>query len=131
MHHIVRSTKYRRKIFTNRIGEYLGDVMKEIRKFHPEIVIEEYNHDKDHVHMMLSIPPKYSVGKVVDIIKANTARRLKEKFSDFLKKVYWGTYGIWSSGYFVSTIGVNEAMIRKYIEHQGLEDEGRTEFVTD
>ena len=68
---------------------------------------------------------------MVGIIKANTARRLKEKFGDFLKKVYWGTQGIWSSGYFVSTVGINEEIIRRYIEYQGKEDEGRTEFVTD
>lgn len=129
VYHIVITTKYRRKILTEGIGEYLGRVMQEIMKFHPEILIEEYNYDKDHIHLMVSIPPKYSVGKVVGIIKANTARRLKEKFSDFLKKVYWGTEGIWSGGYFVSTVGLNEEIIRRYIEYQGNEDEGRTEFL--
>ena|SRR5258706_9619126 len=129
VYHIVLGTKYRRKIFNKGIGEYLGKVLQEIRKFHPEIYIEEYNHDEDHIHIMVSVPPKYSVGKVVGIIKANTARRLKEKFPDFLRKVYWGTGSIWSSGYFVSTVGLNEEVIRKYIERQGEEDEGRTEFV--
>jgi putative transposase len=131
VYHIVISSKYRRKIFNAGIGRYLGKIMEEIRKFHPELDMLEYNYDKDHIHIMLSIPPKYSVGKVVGIIKANTARRLREKFPDFLKKVYWGNEGIWSSGYFVSTVGINEEIIKKYIECQGEEDEGRTEFVTD
>jgi putative transposase len=79
------------------------------------------------VHLMVSIPPNYSIVKVVVIIKANTARRLKEKFCDFLRKVYWGTQGIWSSGYFVSTVGINDEIIRRYIEYQGKENEGRTD----
>jgi putative transposase len=88
VYHIVISTKYHLKILTDGIGEYLGRVMQEIRKFDPEIGIEEYNHDMDHIYIMISIPPKYNVGKIVGTIKSNTARRLKEKFPDFLKKVY-------------------------------------------
>ena len=87
----------------------------------------EQNHDKDHVHMMIIIPPKYSVGKIVGIIKANTSRSMKQKF-EFLKKCYYGTDGIWSDGYLVSTIGLNEEIIRKYIEKQGQEDLGQTLF---
>ncbi len=66
-----------------------------------------------------------SVGDVVRIIKANTARKLKVEFP-FLKKVYWGTDSIWSGSYFVSTVGVDQAVIRRYIEHQGKEDAGQT-----
>ena len=70
-----------------------------------------------------------SLGSVVRIIKSNGARWLKEKFAEYLKKVYWGTKSVWSDGYFVSTIGRDEEVIRKYIENQGKEDEGRTKFV--
>lgn len=101
--------------------------LKEVRNRYPEIDILEINHDQDHVHMLVSIPPKMSVGKVVGIIKANTSRRLKEKFP-FLKKVYWGTDGIWSDGYFVSTVGINETIIQKYIQHQGQEDSGQAQL---
>ena len=66
-----------------------------------------------------------SVGSVVRLIKTNTARKLKEQFP-FLKKVYWGTDSIWSEGYFVSTVGIDEATIRKYIQQQGAEDAGQT-----
>ena len=90
--------------------------------------IAEINHDVDHVRILISIPPKMSVGQVVRILKSNSSRDLKRKFP-FLKKVYWGTDGVWSDGYFVSTVGVNEAIIRSYIEHQGKEDSGQAQLV--
>jgi len=64
------------------------------------------------------------VGNAVRIIKTNIVKGLKQKFP-FLKEVYWGTDGIWSDGYFVSTVGINEAIIRKYIENQAKEDSGQ------
>ena len=123
-YHLVLSTKYRREVFNPGVFAYFEDKLKEINKYYPEIFFEKVNHDKDHVHFMVSIPPKMSVGSVVRIIKANTSRGMKEKF-EFLKRLYWGTDGIWSDGYFVSTIGLNEAMIRRYIENQGKEDAGQ------
>ena len=68
-----------------------------------------------------------SVGRAVGIIKQNTARDLKQKFP-FLKQVYWGTDAIWSEGYFVSTVGIDDAMIRAYIAEQGKKDAGQTKF---
>ena len=66
-----------------------------------------------------------SVGSVVRLIKTNTARGIKQKFP-FLKKVYWGTDSLWSASYFVSTTGINEKVLKRYIENQGHEDEGQT-----
>ena len=103
------------------------DRLKELKKNYPEIDILKINHDKDHIHLLISIPPKMSIGSAVRIIKSNTARRLKEKFS-FLKEVYWGTESIWSGSYFVSTVGVNEKIIRRYIEMQGKEDAGQAKL---
>ena len=91
---------------------------------YPEIEIIESNHDKDHVHFLISIPPKMCVCSAVRIIKSNMSVKLKEKFP-FLKKVYWGTDGIWSDGYFVSTVGINERVIKRYMELQGEEDSGQ------
>lgn len=127
-YHIVIAAKYRRKIFSKGIGQYLGKRLEEIRKHYPEIDIIEYNHDVDHIHLLVSIPPKMSVGSVVRIFKSNSAKWLKEKFAEYLRKVYWGTQSIWSEGYFVSTLGKDENIVRKYIENQGKEDEGRTKF---
>ena len=105
----------------------MRDKLQEIGKFYPEIEIKIANHERDHVHLYVSIPPKMSVGSVIRIIKANTARGLKQKFP-FLKQVYWGTDAIWSEGYFVSTVGVNRQMIEKYIKKQGQEDAGQAEL---
>ena len=104
--------------------------LKEVREHYPMVDILEINHDVDHVHILLVIPPKMSVGQVVRILKSNTSRDLKKKFP-FLKEVYWGTDGIWSDGYFVSTVGVNEHIIKKYIENQGKEDSGQAQLVLD
>lgn len=67
------------------------------------------------------------VGKAVGLIKQNTAKELKQKFP-FLKEVYWGTEAIWSEGYFVSTVGINDRVIKAYIENQGKKDTGQTLF---
>lgn len=123
-YHIVISTKYRRKIFQSGIKEYLIKLLKSIPRYYPEIRFIEINGEVDHLHLLISIPPKMSVSSVVNIVKSNTAREMRKKFS-FLDKVYWGNRGIWSTGYFVSTIGVNEKIIQKYIERQGQEDIGQ------
>jgi putative transposase len=85
------------------------------------------NHDKDHIHYLVSLPPTMTVGKVIGLVKQNTSRELKQKFP-FLKKVYWGTDSVWSEGYFVSTVGIDEAVIQAYIENQGKKDAGQMKF---
>ena len=77
--------------------------------------------------MLVSIPPTMAVGKAVGIIKQNMSRELKQKFP-FLMQTYWGTDGVWSDGYFVSTVGADEAVIQAYIENQGKKDAGQTKF---
>ena len=127
VYHIVLVTKYRRKILNDGIHAYMKERLKELNQFYPELEILENNHDKDHIHLMMWIPPKMTIGQVVRILKSNTARHLKQKFP-FLKEVYYGTDSIWSGGYFVSTVGVNEEVIRKYIERQGEEDAGQAKL---
>ena len=107
--------------------EYLLVKIEEIRKHYPEIRFEEINTDKDHIHLLVSVPPKISISQFVNILKSNTARGLKNKFA-FLKKVYWGTESVWSVGYFVSTVGLNEKTIRKYIAYQEREDTGQAKL---
>jgi len=126
-YHLVIVTKYRREIFNEGVFAYMKERLAEVSEHYPQIRMREINHDKDHIHMLMSVPPTMSVGKAVGIIKANTAKRLKQKFP-FLKQVYWGTDSIWSSGYFVTTVGANEKAIRKYIEEQGKKDLGQTLF---
>jgi putative transposase len=73
------------------------------------------------------IPPRYAVSAVVETLKKNTSRELSQKFR-FLKQVYWDNEGIWSKGFFVSTVGINEAIIRKYIQQQEKEDTGQAQL---
>ena len=77
--------------------------------------------------MIVSFPPKYSIAQVVGILKQNTGRQLKEKF-DFLKQRYYKAGGIWSAGYFVSTIGLDEHMIKNYVRYQEKEDAGQAKL---
>ena len=73
------------------------------------------------------ILPKYAVSKVVETLKLNTSKRLKIKFA-FLKKVYWDKKGIWGKGYFVSTVGINEETIRRYVQSQEEEEIGQAKL---
>lgn len=128
-YHLVIVTKYRRKIFNDGSFGYFCDVMKGvINEGMPEVVLLKVNHDIDHIHMLLSIPPKMRISDVVRRIKSTTARLLKKKF-EYMRKAYWGVDGIWSDGYFVSTVGINEAIVKRYIEQQGKEDRGQAQLV--
>ena len=110
------------------MGQYLCVLMQAINRRHPEIEVIEVNTDQDHVHLLVSIAPKMAVSEAVRILKANTARPMYKRFP-FLEKVYYDNdRGIWSDGYFMSTVGVNEQVIRNYIEHQGREDSGQVEL---
>ena len=126
-YHLVWVSRYRRKIFVKGVKEYLRVKFKEILKYYPDWEYIEIGIDKDHVHLHMVIPPKYAVCKVVETIKSNTSKSLKQKFS-FLGKVYWDEGGIWGKGYFVSTVGLNEETIRRYVEMQGKEETGQAEL---
>lgn len=126
-YHLVLVTKYRREIFKEGVFAFMKCKLAEVTQYYPQIKFREVNHDIDHVHLLVSLPPTMSVGKAVNIIKANTARQLKQKFP-FLKQVYWGTDSVWSEGYFVTTVGANENAVKKYIEEQGKKDSGQTLF---
>lgn len=127
-YHLVFSTKYRRKIFNEGVNRYLELVIKRVTDRYPDIHILEINTHQDHVHILVIIPPKVSVSHAVNIIKSNTAKAIREKFK-YLDQVYWGVSGIWSDGYFVSTIGINEEIIKNYIQYQGKEDSGQAKLV--
>ena len=126
-YHLVISTKYRRRILKAGFGEYLEKVIIGFGRRNPEIEIVEVNTNLDHIHLLIGIPPKYSVSEVVKRIKAKTGLIMRRKFP-FLNKVYWDSGGIWSIGYFVSTSGINEEVIRKYIQMQGQEDSGQAKL---
>jgi putative transposase len=127
---VVLVTKYRKAIFNEGIFAYIDKKLAEVTEHYPLIRFKAVNHDKDHVHFLISIPPTMAVGTVIGIVKQNTSREMKQKFP-FLRKVYWGTDAVWSEGYFVSTVGIDEAVIQAYIENQGKKDAGQTKFEID
>ena len=94
---------------------------------YPDVEIEENNHDMDHVHLLMSIPPKYSVAEIIRTLKCNTGKQLKDRF-EYIQRLYWGSDGIWSDGYLATTAGINETTIKMYIQKQGEEDSGQTLF---
>jgi len=131
-YHIVWVTRYRRKILCQGIDNYLKILItKEFREFFPDVHIKKIKINKDHIHLHIIIPPKYAVSRIVEAFKSNTSRLLRKKFSEFLSKVYWDDHGIWGTGFFVSTIGINEKTIRAYVAQQGKHDVGRTATLFD
>ena len=126
-YHIVWIPKYRYKVLVEGVKEYVLLKMDEVRKFYPEIEYIERNIQPDHIHIIVSFPPKYSIAKVVQVIKSNTSKGLYEKFK-FLQERYHGRVGIWSIGYYVSTVGLDEATIQRYVQHQEKEDLGQAQL---
>jgi len=90
----------------------------------PGVTLGSIGFDKDHVHMVMSIPPKYSISSVMGKLKGQSASQLRKAFS-WLSKVYWDENIVWSPGYFVSSVGVDEETIKQYVEHQGRQDLGQ------
>lgn len=121
-YHIVFTTKYRRKIFKDYTKtELIKSLTRTTRKY-PDWYISEVNAGSDHVHLLIEIPPKYSVAEVVQKIKAYASVDLRKKFK-YIDRIYEDG-NMWSPGYFVSTVGANETIIRKYIRKQGIDDKG-------
>ena len=123
-YHIVFPTKYRHAVITTELWKYLYGKLVEVTRYYPKLYIHEANHDVDHVHLLITIPPQMTVGQVVRLIKTNTSRKIKEKFP-ILKKHYWSTDSFWSEGYFVSTVGATTETIKRYIANQGELDAGQ------
>jgi putative transposase len=126
-YHIVWVTRYRKKILVRGVSEYLKIKLQEVRKYYPDWEYMRIGIDVDHVHLHMVIPPKYAVSEAIGVLKKNTSRWLREEFR-FLKEVYWDDGDIWGVGYFVSTVGINEAVIRKYVEMQGKEEAGQAKL---
>ena len=81
----------------------------------------------DPIHMVMVIPPKYAVSDVIGKIKQYTARKIRDKFV-WMEKVYWRERVVWSPGYFVSTIGLDETQIINYVRWQGEQDSGQAKL---
>ena len=118
-YHIVFIPKYRRKILYGNLRQHLGKVFRELAR-QRESEIEEGHLVADHVHMMISIPPKYSVAQVVGYIKGKSAIHIARNYLKRGRNVRGQHF--WARGYFVSTVGRDEEVIRRYIRDQEAED---------
>ncbi len=119
-YHVVFIPKYRRKVLYGKIREHLGDVFRRLAR-QKECEIEEGHLVADHVHMMIAIPPKHSVSQVVGYIQGKSAIHIARQFSG-QRRNFTGQH-FWARGYFVSTVGRDEEVIRQYIRNQENEDQ--------
>lgn len=119
-YHIVFIPKCRRKVLYGKVRQHLGELFHELAK-QRECQILEGHLCPDHVHMMIRIPPKYSVSHVVGYIKGKSAIRMARDFMG--RQQGFKGYHFWARGYFVSTVGIDESTIREYIRDQEKNDQ--------
>ena len=115
-YHVVFCPKYRYKILEGEVGNYVEKLLYRLVEQKDKIEIIELNVQVDHVHMVIEIPPKYQVSNIVGYLKGKVAIRLFEKYKT-IGKQYWGRH-FWSRGYCVSTVGLDEEKIVKYVKWQ-------------
>ena len=122
-YHIIWCPKYRYRIMTGNVAIFIEKELRRLCDWKKCEVIE-LSVMPDHVHIIIDIPPKNSVSEILGILKGKTAIKLMKSFQGLRKKQYWGNH-FWSRGYCVSTIGIDEDKIRKYVKYQ--EDNERRE----
>ena len=118
-YHIVFIPKYRKKAIFGQIRKELGEVFHRLAR-QRECLIGEGHLMPDHVHMMISIPPKYAVAQVIGYIKGKSAIHIARQYNGRARN-YVGQH-FWARGYFASTVGRDEEVIRTYIRHQEQEN---------
>ena len=123
-YHVVWVSKYRRRILKPGVCTYLQKVLPKLLRSMPGVTIEAIGFDQDHLHMVMVIPPKYSISSVMGKLKSRSASEMRKSFS-WLAKVYWKENLVWSPGYFFSSVGIDEDTIRQYVELQGQRDSGQ------
>ena len=128
-YHLVWIPKYRRRVLKGDLKDCVARRLGEIKEFHPEVEVEQFSIQVDHVHLVAVIPPKYAVSAIVAKIKANTSREIRQRFPE-IKKVYWRSE-FWSVGFFSSTVGIDEAVIKRYVEFQEKVDRGQLKLQLD
>jgi putative transposase len=119
-YHVVWIPKCRRKVLFGQLRKNLGEVFHELAR-HKESKVLEGHLQPDHVHMMIAIPPKYAVSQVVGYMKGKSAIHIARTYLGQRKN--FGGMSFWARGYFVSTVGTDEAVVRAYIRDQEKEDQ--------
>ncbi len=119
-YHIVWTPKYRYRVL---FGEVKTVVEHDIRMLceWKGVEILEMNVQKDHIHLVCSIPPKISLSTLLGTLKGKLAIKIFKSYPKLKEKPYWGNH-FWSRGYFVTTVGVDEEMIKRYVKYQEVEE---------
>lgn len=119
-YHIVWVPKYRMRILKGDIKEF---IIKDIRMLcdWKGCEVEELNVQEDHIHILVSVPPKVSISNLMGTLKGKIAIKLFKSYPKLKQKPYWGNH-FWAKGYFVSTVGLDEEMIKKYVKYQEKEE---------
>ncbi len=103
-YHVVWVCKYRRRILNPGVCAYLQRVLHKVIRSMPGVEVKSIGFDQDHLHMLMVIPPKYSISSVMGQLKSQSASRLRAKY-EWLDRVYWNENIVWSPGFFVSSVG--------------------------
>ena len=114
-YHIVWCPKYRFRILKGEVGESVRVIIKQLCEW-KKVEILEGNVQADHIHLVVSFPPKYAISEVVGFLKGKSAIKMFDMHSE-LKRRFWGRH-FWAKGYCVSTVGLDEEQIRKYVRWQ-------------
>ena len=118
-YHIVFAPKYRRQIIYGKIKADIGQMLRKLCEY-KGIEIIEAEACKDHIHMLVSIPPKFSVAQIMGYLKGKSSLMIFEKYANL--KYKYGNRHFWCRGYYVSTVGANKKAIQEYIRNQLQED---------
>ncbi len=119
-YHIVWVPKYRYRILKGRIKQFIEEDIKLLCEWKKSEVIE-LNVQVDHVHLVVSVPPKVSISELMGTLKGKLAIKLFKSYPGLKQKPYWGNH-FWARGYFVSTVGIDEETIRRYVKYQEEEE---------
>ncbi|RHA98268.1 IS200/IS605 family transposase [Holdemanella biformis] len=118
-YHTIFTPKYRRKVIYNQYRKDLGEILRELCRYkHVEII--EGHLMRDHVHMLVMIPPSLSVSAFMGYLKGKSALMMFDRHANL--KYKFGNRHFWSEGYYVSTVGLNDATVAKYIREQEMHD---------
>ena len=114
-YHVVICPKYRHRIFKGEIGEYARQEIYVLCKQKELLEILELSIQEDHIHLVMSMPPKYAFSEIMGYVKGKLSLRLFQRYERVGKR-YWGRH-LWSRGHCVSTVGLTEELIRRYVRH--------------
>ena len=118
-YHIVFPVKYRKALLSQAVVKSIAVTLRKIEMRY-DLAIEQMGDDKNHIHILISFHPKYSIGEIVRILKSLTARELFKDLPDLKKELWGGEF--WTDGYYASTVGTggNWAVVERYVKNQGI-----------